>query len=317
MTFDLTIPQSNHRTVGGTSGIGETTAREFVRYTTSPRIYLIGRSQEAASKLITEFKDINSSAQINFIKSDVALLKNVDDAVAQIKAKESAVNLLCLSAGIFTFAGRNETAEGLDTKFSLHYYSRMRFTQGLMPLLARAAETPAEGGKVPMARVISVLGAGHEGKINTDDFSLKNSYSLGNCATHAQTANTLAPHALWASDPATKGVTFIHSAPGGVNTSISTKAPGPAKWALRAMFPVVNLLMPSMINTVQESGERHVWAATADEFGKGGVVLLAPKSEVIKSSPLVESYLKEGTDRKVWEHTLEVYKKICEEGGKY
>ena len=178
-----------------------------MRYTTSPRIYLVGRSQEAATKLITEFKGLNSGAHVEFIKSDVALLKSVDDAVAQIKANESKVNLLSLSAGIFTFAGRNETAEGLDTKFSLHYYSRMRFTQGFMPLLAKAAESPAEGGKVPLARVISVLGAGHEGNINMDDFDLKNTYSLKNCATHAQTANTLAPHALWASDPATKGVT--------------------------------------------------------------------------------------------------------------
>ena len=83
------------------------------------------------------------------------------------------------------------------------------------------------------------------------------------------------------------------------------------------MFPIMNVLMPSMINTVQECGERHVWAATADDFGKGGVVLLAPKSEVIAKPPVVEKYLKDGTDRKVWEHTLGVFKKICEEDGKY
>lgn len=239
--------------------------------------------------------------------------------MAQIKAKETRVNLLSLSAGIFTFQGRNETAEGLDTKLSLHYYSRMRFTQGLMPLLAKAAEAPAEGGKLPLARVISVLGAGHEGVINLDDFDLKKTYSLSNCATHAQTGSTLAPHALWASDPAgTKGVTWIHSAPGGVNSGLANKAPGPAKLVLKALFPIVTFLMPSQMNSMRESGERHVWAGTVNEFSReeevavDGIVLLGPKSDVIKSGVPIGS----DTQEKLWEHTLEVFKKI-ETDGKY
>ena len=60
----------------------------------------------------------------------------------QIKAKESKVNLLVLSAGFLTMEGRNETEEGLDKKLSVHYYSRMRFTQQLQPLLAKAAKEP-------------------------------------------------------------------------------------------------------------------------------------------------------------------------------
>jgi short-subunit dehydrogenase len=93
--------------VGGTSGIGETTAREFVRYTTKPRVYIVGRSQEAADKLVPEFKKINPESHVEFIKSDVALLKNVDEVCTQIKAKEEKINLLCLSAGIITMEGRN------------------------------------------------------------------------------------------------------------------------------------------------------------------------------------------------------------------
>jgi NADP-dependent 3-hydroxy acid dehydrogenase YdfG len=93
--------------VGGTSGIGETTAREFVRHTAKPRAYIVGRSQEAGDKLVTEFKELNAESQVEFIKSDVALLRNVDEVCKQIKAKEEKVNLLCLSAGIMTMNGRN------------------------------------------------------------------------------------------------------------------------------------------------------------------------------------------------------------------
>jgi short-subunit dehydrogenase len=93
-------------TVGGTSGIGETTAREFVRYTPSPKVYLVGRSQADADRIIAEFKQINSKSQVEFIKSDVSLLRNVDKVCDEIKAREKKINLLVLSCGILTTAGR-------------------------------------------------------------------------------------------------------------------------------------------------------------------------------------------------------------------
>lgn len=180
-------------------------------------------------------------------------------------------------------------------------------------MLAKAAAEPAEGGKVPLARVISVLGAGHEGAVNLEDLDLKKTYSLANAATHAQSFNTLAPLHLWSKDPeAYKGITFIHSAPGGVQTSLA-KRPGIAKYALKALFPIVRTLLPSQINTPVECGERHVWAGTADAFGNGGVVLLGPKSEEIKSEA-VEKMVQEGIGEKIWEHTLEVFKSIDETG---
>jgi short-subunit dehydrogenase len=93
--------------VGGTSGIGESTAREFVRHTPAPHVYLVGRSREQGEKLIAEFKTINGDAQTHFIQSDVSLLKNVDEVCKEISGKEEKVNLLVLSAGILTMSGRD------------------------------------------------------------------------------------------------------------------------------------------------------------------------------------------------------------------
>jgi short-subunit dehydrogenase len=93
--------------VGGTSGIGETTAREFVRYTINPRVYLVGRSQEQADHIQAEFKELNPESQVNFIQSDVSLLRNVDKVCDEIKAKEEKINVLFLSAGIMTMKGRD------------------------------------------------------------------------------------------------------------------------------------------------------------------------------------------------------------------
>lgn len=92
--------------VGGTSGIGLSTAREFTRYATAPHIYLVGRNETQASEFISELRGINGSAKVEFIKSDVSLLKNVDAACQEITKNESKVNLLVLSAGILTTQGR-------------------------------------------------------------------------------------------------------------------------------------------------------------------------------------------------------------------
>jgi len=101
--------------VGGTSGIGENTAREFVRASISPKVYLVGRSQEQADKLKTEFQSINPDCQTRFVQGDVSLLRNVDKVCDEIKASEDKINLLFLSAGILTMAGRTGTPSHPET----------------------------------------------------------------------------------------------------------------------------------------------------------------------------------------------------------
>ena len=94
-------------TVGGTSGIGESTAREFVRHTLAPRVYLVGRSEAQASSIISELNKLNPDGKIYFVKSDISLLRGVDTVCDEIKSKESRVNLLFLSAGMMTSKGRD------------------------------------------------------------------------------------------------------------------------------------------------------------------------------------------------------------------
>lgn len=93
--------------VGGTSGIGESTARAFVKHASSPRVYLVGRSETRASKIMEELRALNPDGQISFIKSDVSRLQDVDQACKEIQSKENKINLLVLSAGILTMKGRD------------------------------------------------------------------------------------------------------------------------------------------------------------------------------------------------------------------
>jgi NADP-dependent 3-hydroxy acid dehydrogenase YdfG len=85
--------------VRATSGIGEYTMKAFAQRTDSPKIYVVGRSQDAANRILAECKELNPRGQYTFIRSDVALLKNVDDVCQQILAKEKSINLLFQTQG--------------------------------------------------------------------------------------------------------------------------------------------------------------------------------------------------------------------------
>ena len=93
--------------VGGTAGIGAATAREFSRSTIQPTVYLVGRNEAQASKLIEEMQSLNPDGQTHFIKSDISLLRNVDKTCEKIQGREDRINLLFMSTGLASLKGRD------------------------------------------------------------------------------------------------------------------------------------------------------------------------------------------------------------------
>ncbi|KAF5012725.1 hypothetical protein FDECE_1218 [Fusarium decemcellulare] len=304
-------------TVGGTSGIGESTAREFVRYAASPRVYLVGRSREQANRIENEFQQLNPSSRVQFIQSDVSQLRNVDKLCEQIKVQEEKINFLFLTAGIFHMRGREETAEGLDRKMALDFYSRLRFTENLLPLLRRAAiPTRAESspdGTPPLARVVSVLGGGNENPIDSSDLSLKDNYTLSASTKHAVVMNTLSFEHL-SSVPENSGIAFFHTRPGMVKTNGDRELGS----LFKLLVTVVNLFFKPWVTPLQECGERHLWALTSNAFKGGHLYLLGQRSELVENSKILNRMRDEGLSDEVWAHTTEVFQKICsDEHGKY
>lgn len=92
--------------VGGTSGIGEATLKKFAKHAQKPRVYIIGRSQEAADRILAECKEINPEGEFIFLKVDVSLIRNVDEVCEDLKKKETVINLLFLSQGVPLFDRR-------------------------------------------------------------------------------------------------------------------------------------------------------------------------------------------------------------------
>ncbi len=100
--------------VGGTSGIGESTLKAFVASAIQPRVYIVGRSQENADRIIKECAKLGPAgyegqAEVLFLKADISSMKVVDGVCEDIKRKETQVNLLFFSTGTPSFDRSGES----------------------------------------------------------------------------------------------------------------------------------------------------------------------------------------------------------------
>lgn len=107
--------------VGATSGIGEISVKTFAKYANEPRVYIVGRSEDAADRILAECTALNPKGTFAFIKADVSLIRLVDELCKELRAREQAINLLFLSAGAPSL-DRSSTSSLLSNHNSLTKY---------------------------------------------------------------------------------------------------------------------------------------------------------------------------------------------------
>ncbi|KAL6898646.1 hypothetical protein GGI43DRAFT_428337 [Trichoderma evansii] len=225
--------------VGGTSGIGEETAKSLAKYAKNPRIYIAGRSRDAGDRVLAECKRINPAGQYIFCKSDVSLIRGADELCNEIKKEEKSINILVLSSGVSDFS-RTVTSEGLHLLAALNYYSRIRIIQNLIPLVAQAPF---------FRRIVSIGGGGHEGSLDTSDFqALK--VPMENLREHLSTLVTLGLQGVARSSPE---VSIVHCYPGTVKTPLLKNMPE-------------EMLKTLTFVPLEETGERHLYLATSSKY---------------------------------------------------
>ncbi|TFK38848.1 hypothetical protein BDQ12DRAFT_682599 [Crucibulum laeve] len=206
--------------VGGTSGIGQAMAETFGNYTQgNGRIIIVGRNRASAESILSKLPPSKiPGAPHEFVQCDLTLMRNVEKATKDLLARVPKVNYLVMSPGIMTMSGRDETEEGIDKKFAVHYYARWKFTRDLIPALERAKDEGED------AKVLSVLAAGITGPIDLNDLGLKKGFTLTQAGLQAPTYNDLMIESFAALYPK---LTFIHSAPGIVRTTLMATSPSP------------------------------------------------------------------------------------------
>ncbi|KAL9071276.1 MAG: hypothetical protein Q9161_004292 [Pseudevernia consocians] len=235
--------------VGATSGIGEATLKQFAKHARQPRAYFVGRSQDAGDRILAECKALNAKGEFIFIKADVSLIRIVDEVCEEIKAKEKAINILFLSAGVAVL-DRRETSEHIHLLTALSYYSRTRFITNLIPLLQRASA---------LRRVITVGKGGFEGPINPSDFPASR-VPLRAIRGHICTLFSLGLESVAKTAPE---VSFIHDDPGAVKTQLFERVEGIIGVLMRAFIFIFGywVCVP-----IEECGERQLYLATSARY---------------------------------------------------
>ncbi len=110
-------------------------------------------------------------------------------------------------------------------------------------------------------------------------------------------------------------ITFIHKYPGVVKTGLLGKMfdDWEGAWkilsvlAQKVLLPVMGLFQVS----VEEAGERGLYAATSEKYSGGGLYRLNWNDENAKEIPQLDKYRAEGMPKKVWEHTVEVFERAA------
>ena len=328
--------------VGGTSGVGEYTVKKLAKYAAKPRVYLVGRSQSAADRIIQECMEINPGAEFNFIQSDISLLKNVDDVCREIKKKESSINILIETQGTMGFQksmycpaaqsilatnnNRNPIAtnEGLPLATALTVHSRIRFILNLLPLLQKAEQ---------LRRVVSVGAATCEGAIDLNNISGQG-LPLMKWRDQSASVQSLLLEKVARQAP---DVSFVHTVPGVVKSGISRDAKGAG---LSLMILISRLLEPLIAVPPDECGERHLFLCTSSMYppsqhkasvggvdmdetmklarahdGKPGTGMYSVDNKGESASPRVEQLLatfkSDGTSQRVWDYVMDGFREIC------
>ncbi|KAI5208250.1 hypothetical protein E4T39_01454 [Aureobasidium subglaciale] len=237
--------------VGATNGVGEATVRQFAKYASAPRVYLIGRSREAGTRIVNECKALNTQGEFTFISKDTSLIRNVDEICGEVGKKEKSVNLLFLTIG--TLQTGKTTDEGLHYPAALAVHARNRFISNLLPLINNATS---------LRRVVSVFLATLEGEIQMDDFQGWHMKLMAN-RDHAASITTLSLESHHKENP---NVSFVHNFPGVVKSGITRGTSGPVLTAVKALVRVFGSLfyMPS-----EEAGDRHVFLSTSARYSAG------------------------------------------------
>jgi hypothetical protein len=215
-----------------------------------------------------------------------------------------------------------ETKEGLDTLYSLLYYSRMRLMTQLLPLLLSSS--------LP-AHIISIFSPKRNDKFFPTDLSLRSpkNYGFMNMGSHVSYLTTLFFESLAKEHPGKLSLSYFY--PGLVTHENFTTGKKLPRW-FKIAFKVGGPVMKWWSVSPSECGQRVVFLATrrfptrggkdsidgaamASDGVKGGGAYRVDLDDDIDLCPKDYKQLREdGIEEKVWGHTVEVFEEI-EAGG--
>ncbi|KAH6695210.1 daunorubicin C-13 ketoreductase [Plectosphaerella plurivora] len=133
---------------GSSTGIGLGTVKFLALK--GAKVYMAARSASKVQQAITELRNENpgiKADQITWLKLDVADLKSISEAVAQLKTKESKLDILVNNAA-FPGTSSNRLSSGWEPHIGTDHAGHFTLTNLLLPLLEAAAREPGADVRV-------------------------------------------------------------------------------------------------------------------------------------------------------------------------
>lgn len=222
--------------VGAAGGIGQACAHRLAEAGFS--VVAVGRDRPGRADRVVAGLSARGSGpgqRHQFRACDAFSLGEVGRCADGIVRDYDSVDALVMSQGMAWVRGFTPTEEGNDKKVTLHLWSRAAFAHGLLPSLRRSDATSMPGGPV----VVSVLSGGVHSPYGgyDSDPELRESYSIKNAADMAGYYNDLFFDGL-ARRPGNEGISFVHAAPGFVNSNWGTEMPWFLRAAIRCLQPL-------------------------------------------------------------------------------
>jgi len=166
---------------GGTNGMGKGVAKVLAGIDNqNHEIILLGRSKELGEATIRELERSTMNKKISFVLCDLARLRDVRNAITEIKSEHKYLDCIFINAGLGYVANRVETEDGMDSHFQVNYLSQFMLTLNLLNLL----ENSENGGRV-------IFNVTHGGEIFWDDIQMKENWSFENGIHQAMVAKRM------------------------------------------------------------------------------------------------------------------------------
>lgn len=205
---------------GANSGIGLAASVELAR-----RGYLVvmgcrdrGRGEAAVRRVVE-----TTGGKAELLPLDLASLKSVREAAAELKRRHPALNVLVNNAGLWS-RRRRETVDGLESTFAVNHLGHFVLTLELLGALEAGAPS----------RVVNVSSEAHRwADWDWDDVQRQKRWSGLRAYSDSKLANIWFTRELARRLP--PGVTTNAVHPGGIATGIFREAPG---W-VRGLFDLV------------------------------------------------------------------------------
>jgi NAD(P)-dependent dehydrogenase (short-subunit alcohol dehydrogenase family) len=238
---------------GSTSGIGKATALSLAALGWTVIIH--GRQAKECQNTAREIITKTQNNRIDFVVADLSDLHSVNQMANTMIEKYPSLNVLINNAGTFSTT-RKITSDGLEQTYVVNYLSRFLLVQRLLDTLKQNSPS----------RIIDISGTYHsKGKIDFNDLTLKNNYSMANANNQSKLANVLFTYKQSRLLDA-KEITINTLHPGAVNTGSVLRSN-----EFSAFIKFIYRLLSIFFKTPKQGATTSVFLATSENLeGQSG-----------------------------------------------